>query len=229
MIAKRMLDVLVSLATLLVGAPLFVFVAIWIKLDSPGPVFFSQTRVGRYGKLFNIHKFRSMTVGAESVGPLITSDRDARVTRCGHFLRRTKLDELPQMFDVLVGNMSLVGARPEVPKYVALYPDHIKEVVLSLRPGITGHAALMYQRESQLLSQSADPEKMYVEEILPTKLTYYYDYVLNRNLLIDISIILNTCSAVIGMGTEGFLKSKLNTSVHQDDVEGQAGKLESHS
>ena len=228
MIAKRALDVVVSLIALLVGVPLFVFVAIWIKLDSPGPVFFTQTRVGRYGKLFRIHKFRSMTVGAESVGPLITADSDTRVTRCGNFLRRTKLDELPQMFDVLVGNMSLVGARPEVPKYVALYPDHIRDAVLSLRPGITGYAALIYQRESQLLSQAIEPEKMYVEEILPAKLTYYYDYALNRNMLMDISIILNTCSAVLGMSNTSYLRSKLNTPVSHDHVDESADRFEVH-
>ncbi|WP_348262396.1 sugar transferase [Telmatobacter sp. DSM 110680] len=198
MIAKRMLDVLVSLITLIAGIPLFLFVAIWIKIDSPGPIFFSQTRVGRYGKLFRIHKFRSMAVGAESVGPLITADRDERVTRCGHFLRRTKLDELPQMFDVLVGNMSLVGARPEVPKYVVLYPDDIREEILSLRPGITGYAALAYRRESELLSQSVDPEKMYTDEVLPAKLKYYCEYVRQRTLWIDISIIFRTLMAVCG-------------------------------
>jgi len=216
MIAKRMLDIFVSLITLIVSAPVFLFVAIWIKLDSPGPVFFFQTRVGRYGKLFRIHKFRSMTVGAESVGPLITAHRDARVTRCGYFLRRTKLDELPQFFDVLIGNMSLVGARPEVPKYVALYPSNIRSAVLSLRPGITGNAALVYQREGELLSQSMDPEKMYIEEILPAKLEYYYDYACTRSLAMDILIILRTLMAVCGI--DGNIRPRRHESKPFPDI-----------
>jgi lipopolysaccharide/colanic/teichoic acid biosynthesis glycosyltransferase len=199
MIAKRAFDILLSGITLVVVTPLLIFLAILIKLDSPGPVFFTQTRVGRHGKLFCIHKLRSMTVGAESIGPFITVDRDKRVTRFGSFLRRTKLDELPQMLDVFVGNMSFVGPRPEVPKYVALYPDRVKTTILSLRPGITDYAALAYGREGELLIRSVDPEETYVKQILPAKVNYYYDYAVNRNFVTDLRIILATLLVVLGI------------------------------
>jgi lipopolysaccharide/colanic/teichoic acid biosynthesis glycosyltransferase len=198
-ILKRILDVFASLLALLLMAPIFLLIAIWIKIDSAGPVFFRQTRVGRRGKLFRIHKFRTMRIDAESLGPQITVNHDPRITGCGQFLRRSKLDELPQMLDVLCGSMSMVGPRPEVPKYVALYPDSLKAVVLSLRPGITDYAALVYRRESELLAESTDPEETYIEEILPAKLKYYCEYVCKRNLWMDLSIIFRTFTAVCAM------------------------------
>jgi lipopolysaccharide/colanic/teichoic acid biosynthesis glycosyltransferase len=147
---------------------LLLLVALWIKLDSPGPVFFRQERIGRFGVPFRIHKFRTMTHGA--VGAQITVGADARITRAGAWLRRTKLDELPQLIDVLRGAMSLVGPRPEVPRYVAMYPQGLRDKVLSVRPGITDVASLEYRDEGELLARAADPEREYVSVVMPAKL-----------------------------------------------------------
>ena len=188
--AKRLFDLLAAGAGLLLLAPLLAAVALWIKLDSPGPVFFRQQRVGRHGVPFRIHKFRTMAhAPAAPGGPLLTVGADARITRAGRWLRRTKLDELPQLIDVLAGTMSLVGPRPEVPRYVALYPPALRATVLSVRPGITDPASLAYRDESELLARAADPERAYVEQIMPAKLQQAARYVERMSLANDLRLI----------------------------------------
>lgn len=193
---KRLFDIAVSLAGLLLLAPLFVLAMLWIKLDSSGPVFFRQERVGLRGRLFRIHKFRTMVVDAEARGLPLTVGRDARITSSGKFLRQYKLDELPQLIDVLFGNMSLVGPRPEVPKYVAQYPDEMRELVLSVRPGITDFASIEFSDENALLEGAEDPERVYIEKILPIKLAYYRRYVEQQTLWLDLKLIGRTVAKV---------------------------------
>jgi lipopolysaccharide/colanic/teichoic acid biosynthesis glycosyltransferase len=194
--AKRTFDIFCSFLGLVVLAPVFVLVSLIIILDSPGPVFFRQQRVGRFGRTFRIHKFRTMIHGRGAQGPSITVGADPRVTRVGNFLRRYKIDELPQLIDVLVGSMSLVGPRPEVPEYVAHYSAEDRNVVLSVRPGITDRASLEFSDESRLLAAATDPGRFYVEEVLPVKISYYREYVKSRTLIGDIKIILATFGKV---------------------------------
>ena len=186
---KRLFDLICAGAGLVLLSPLLLGIALWIKLDSPGPVFFRQLRVGRFGVPFRIHKFRSMTEGAPLAGPELTVGADPRITRAGHVLRRAKLDELPQLIDVLLGTMSLVGPRPEVPRYVAMYPAELREKVLSVRPGITDLASIEYRDESTLLARVADPERVYVEQVMPAKLRYAAQYVDRMSLLNDVRLI----------------------------------------
>lgn len=195
--SKRLFDWLASTLGLLLLAPLFLVLTLWIKLDSRGPVFFRQERVGQYGNTFRIHKFRTMVVDAEKRGLQITVGADARVTRIGHRLRKYKLDELPQLIDVWLGRMSLVGPRPEVPRYVACYPADVRERVLSVRPGITDKASIEFKDENEILGRAADPHRAYIEEVLPIKLRYCLDYVENRSLLGDIGLIFRTITALI--------------------------------
>lgn len=192
-----MFDVLASAAGLLILSPVLVAIAIWVKLDSAGPVFFRQERVGRFGKPFRIHKFRTMLQVQPAAGLQITVGADSRITRSGHFLRHYKLDELPQLIDVLVGSMSVVGPRPEVPRYVAMYPVDVKSVVLSVRPGITDLASIEYRSESDLLAKSNNPEQTYIQEIMPAKLAYCVKYVQQQSLLFDLGIILKTFLAIL--------------------------------
>ncbi|RQW26447.1 sugar transferase [Rhodobacteraceae bacterium CH30] len=193
---KRVFDIVASSLGLLLLAPLLIVVALWVKADSPGPVFFRQLRVGRGGVLFRIHKFRTMQVGAEGRGQL-TVGADARVTGAGRLLRKTKLDELPQLIDVLLGDMSVVGPRPEVPKYVAHYPDEVKALVLSVRPGITDWASIRMIDENEILGGADDPERAYIEEILPQKLDYCVRYAQSHSLLEDLQIIMATLLKII--------------------------------
>ena len=193
---KRMFDVAAALTGLVLLAPLFVVVAVWIRLDSPGPVFFRQERVGRGGVPFRIHKFRTMRVAAESPGPALTIGADPRITRAGAFLRRTKLDELPQLIDVLRGDMSIVGPRPEVPHFVAAYPPELRAKVLSVRPGITDPASLQFRDESTLLARAADPEREYRDVVLPAKLRLAADYVDKASLAGDLRLIASTLRAM---------------------------------
>jgi len=181
----------------MVLAPLLVCIAAAIKIESPGPVFFRQERVGRDGKIFAIHKFRTMRVGAEREGPLVTVGRDARITKIGTVLRKYKLDELAQLIDVLYGDMSLVGPRPEVPRYVAKYPVDIRKIVLSVRPGITDRASIEYKDENEILDLAEDPQYAYIHEVLPTKLRYYVDYVQTRSFWGDIMLIFATFRALV--------------------------------
>lgn len=190
----RARDVLGAGVGLLLMAPLFVLVALAIRLDSPGPVFFRQTRVGLHGRLFRIHKFRSMLVG--EAGPSVSTTVDLRITRVGRFIRRAKIDELPQLVDVLRGDMSLVGPRPEVPKYVDLWPQELRPIILSIRPGITDPATVILRHEGEILARAADPERVYLEELLPLKVRVYEDYVRTRSFRGDLFILLRTGRAI---------------------------------
>jgi lipopolysaccharide/colanic/teichoic acid biosynthesis glycosyltransferase len=192
--AKRLFDLIGSALALVLLAPLLVVVAIVVKLDSPGPVFFRQERVGRHGRVFRIHKFRTMAAGAP--GPQITVGADPRITRAGAMLRHYRLDELPQFIDVLRGDMSLVGPRPEVPRYVA-YHDELWKKVLAVRPGITDPASLEFVDEGELLARAADPEREYVEVILPRKLQRAADYAARATLWSDLGVLGRTLRALV--------------------------------
>lgn len=194
--AKRLFDLLLSSLGLAVLALPLALVALAIKLDSPGPVFYRQVRVGRRGREFRIHKFRTMTHNPGDRGPQLTVGADARITRVGAVLRRTKVDELAQLFDVLEGTMSLVGPRPEVPRYVALYPAALREKVLSVRPGITDFASIEYRDEGTLLAQSPDPERTYREVVLPAKLALQARYVDEAGVWTDLKLIGRTLRAL---------------------------------
>lgn len=195
---KRTIDIVASLAGLALLAPLLLVVAVWVRLDSPGPVLFRQERVGRFERPFRILKFRTMTARQPGGAPLVTSAADPRITRAGRWLRRLKLDELPQLLNVVVGDMSLVGPRPEVARYVALYPENVRKQVLSVRPGITDMAAIEFRHEQDILAASADPERTYVEAILPRKLELYQDYVRRQSVALDLRVILHTLAALFG-------------------------------
>jgi lipopolysaccharide/colanic/teichoic acid biosynthesis glycosyltransferase len=195
--AKRLFDLVASGLGLLLLSPMLLAIALAIKLESPGPVFFRQERVGRFGKTFRIHKFRTMVTDAERRGLQITVGADASVTRVGGVLRKYKHDELAQLIDVFVGDMSLVGPRPEVPRYVACYPADVRAIVLSVPPGITDWASIEFKEENAMLGGAVDAERVYVEEILPVKLGYYVRYVRERSFMMDVRIILATLAAVV--------------------------------
>jgi lipopolysaccharide/colanic/teichoic acid biosynthesis glycosyltransferase len=195
--AKRLFDLFWVTFGLLILSPIFVLIAVWIKLDSRGPIFFRQERVGQKGKIFKVLKFRTMVPDAEKLGLKITVGGDSRITRSGHLLRKYKLDELPQLFNVLLGEMSLVGPRPEVPEYVELYPADVREIVLSVKPGITDLASLEYKDENDLLKDVENPREVYIQNILPRKLDYYVRYVEQRSLWFDFNIILRTIAAIV--------------------------------
>jgi lipopolysaccharide/colanic/teichoic acid biosynthesis glycosyltransferase len=186
---KRIFDLASSAAALLLLAPVLLLLALWIRLDSPGPVLFRQERVGRQGKLFRIHKFRTMVADAPQRGPALTIGADARITRTGAWLRRTRLDELPQLIDVLVGDMSLVGPRPEVPRYVQHYPPALRDRALAVRPGITDPSSLAFLDEADRLAAAADPEREYIDNILPLKLQAAADYADRASLWTDLQVI----------------------------------------
>lgn len=192
---KRAFDLLAAALGVLLLSPLLVALAAWIRLDSKGPVLFRQVRVGRYGVPFEILKFRTMSAQIDPQR-LLTVGRDPRITRAGHFLRKYKLDELPQLFNVLGGSMSLVGPRPEVARYVACYPAHERELVLSVRPGVTDWASILYKDENAILGQAIDPEQAYIDTILPTKLEYYVRYVRERSFWVDLRILVRTVRAI---------------------------------
>ena len=193
---KRLFDFFASLLGLLFLFPFFLMIAIWIKLDSRGPVFFKQVRVGLNGKPFRIHKFRTMCVDAESSGRL-TVGSDSRITQSGLFLRRYKIDELPQLIDVLIGKMSLVGPRPEVQEFIDEYPEDIRNKVLSVRPGITDLASIEMVDENDMLAGYEDARKAYIDVILPIKQKYYLEYVDNQSSWMDINIIFLTLKKII--------------------------------
>lgn len=181
------MDLAFAIGGLLLFALPMLLIALAIKLDSPGPVFFRQERVGRHGRLFRIHKFRTMKAGGE--GALLTVGEDPRITRVGRWLRARRFDELPQLIDVLKGDMSIVGPRPEVPKYVALYAPEVREKVLSVRPGITDPASLAFRDEGERLARAADPEREYVEVILPAKLEHAIAYACTASWRSDLCLI----------------------------------------
>ncbi|MCI5917231.1 MAG: sugar transferase [Bacteroidales bacterium] len=189
--AKRLFDIVSSGIGLLCLAPVFVVMAIWIKLDSRGPVFYRQTRVGRYGRDFRIFKFRSMRVGSDKGRQITVGERDPRITRSGYFIRRYKIDELPQLINVFLGDMSVVGPRPEVRKYVDLYSEEQRKV-FQVRPGITDLASIKYRNENELLSQVDDPDTYYIDVIMPDKLAINLEYIRHQSFMGDIKIIFNT-------------------------------------
>ena len=193
---KRLFDIIASCAGLLCLSPLFVVIGIWIKLDSPGPVFYRQVRVGRNNQDFRIFKFRSMRVGADKKGLITVGGHDPRVTRSGYFIRKYKLDEFPQLINVFIGDMSLVGPRPEVRHYVDLYtPEQMH--VLDVRPGITSLASIRYRNENELLDQAENPEQYYIQTVMPHKLAIDLEYVRNASFLYDIKLIFSTLKHII--------------------------------
>lgn len=196
LIAKRIFDFTASCLGLLLLSPFILMICCWIKMDSKGPIFFRQRRVGKDGKEFMIHKFRSMTDNTENQGQL-TIGNDKRITRSGHFIRKYKLDELAQLIDVIQGTMSLVGPRPEVPKYMNLYPESIKNKILSVKPGITDLAAIEMIDENIILAKYDDPEKAYIDIIMPMKSEYYLKYVDSKSIILDIKIIFMTIYKIV--------------------------------
>ena len=192
----RFFDFILSLVGLVVLAPIFIVLAIWIKTDSKGPVFYKQVRVGQNSIDFGLFKFRSMVVDADKKGLITVGGRDPRITRSGYFIRKYKLDELPQLINVLVGDMSLVGPRPEVRKYVDLYTDE-QQKVLSVKPGITDYASIEYMDENEILGKSSDPEKTYIEEIMPEKIKYNMKYIQNKNVSEYFKIIFLTLLKIV--------------------------------
>jgi len=190
-IIKRIFDFLVSLLGIIILSPVFIIVSIAIKLDSKGSILFLQKRVGKDEKEFNIYKFRTMVKDAEKLGKQITIGNDNRITKVGAFLRKFKIDELPQLFNVLLGDMSLVGPRPEVPKYVALYNNEQKKV-LSIRPGITDMASLRYKDENDILGKVDNPEEYYINVIMKDKLSLNLEYIEKSNVFFDIYLIVKT-------------------------------------
>jgi lipopolysaccharide/colanic/teichoic acid biosynthesis glycosyltransferase len=195
---KRLFDVAASAFGLLVLSPLLAAVAVLIRRESPGPALFRQARVGRRGKVFHIHKFRTMVEGGKDVAGLsITTVGDPRVTPLGSVLRRYKVDELPQLLDVFVGDMSIVGPRPEVPQYVAEWPPDLRRAVLSVRPGITDPAAIEFIDEAGELSRFLDPERAYIDIVVPKKLALYEAYVRDRSFLGDARIVVDTVGALV--------------------------------
>ncbi|MDA3978373.1 MULTISPECIES: sugar transferase [Gallibacterium] len=193
---KRIFDIFFSLLGLVVLSPLFLFVSIWIKLDSPGDIFFRQVRVGKDNKLFRIHKFRTMKMNSEKDGGL-TIGKDSRITRSGSFLRKYKVDELAQLIDVFLGDMSLVGPRPEIPEFMNLYPTEIKNKILSVKPGITDRASIEMIDENNILSKYEDPKQAYIDIIMPLKAKFYVEYASNISILEDIKIIFKTIYKII--------------------------------
>lgn len=188
---KRTLDLALSAGALLLFSPLLLVIAMFVKAEDGAAVLFGQERVGRGGRLFRMWKFRTMIPNAGNLGSQITAANDSRITRVGAWLRERKLDELPQLFNVLVGDMSLVGPRPEVPKYVATYTPE-QQRVLELKPGITDRASILFANESELLAEASDPERVYVERIMPEKIRINLEYARTATTLRDIKVILQT-------------------------------------
>ena len=192
---KRIFDITLSLFGLIILLPFMLIIAILIKIDSKGPVFFKQIRVTKNGKEFKIFKYRTMRVGSDKYSQ-ITVGKDGRITKIGSFLRKYKLDEIPQLINVLIGDMSLVGPRPEVPKYVALYTDEQKEI-LKVRAGITDYASIEFSDENDLLASEEEPEKAYIEKIMPKKIELNKKYLSEISILTDIKIILLTIRKIL--------------------------------
>ena len=192
----RLLDIVLSLLGLLFLLPIMVILAVWIKFDSQGSIFFRQIRVGKDGRDFRIYKFRTMIVNAEKMGIITIGERDPRITNSGYFLRKYKLDELPQLINVLKGEMSFVGPRPEVRKYVEMYnQEQLK--ILTIKPGITDYASIEYINEDEILGKSLDPEKTYIEEIMPQKIKYNMKYINNKTVIEYFKIIFLTIIKII--------------------------------
>lgn len=194
---KRTFDILASFMGLVILSPLFLVMAVWIKCDSRGPVFYRQSRVGRGNRDFRLYKFRSMYVDSDKKGLLTVGGHDSRVTKAGYFIRKYKIDELPQLINVLIGDMSFVGPRPEVRRYVNLYTEQQLHV-LDVRPGITDRASVKYRNENDLLAKATDPEEYYIKVIMPDKLAINLEYVAHHSSWSDIRIIFSTFAAIGG-------------------------------
>lgn len=193
---KRIFDIVASGLGLIALSPLFAILAVWIKMDSKGPVFYRQVRVGKDNKDFRLFKFRSMRPDSDKFGLITVGGHDPRVTRSGYYIRKYKLDEFPQLINVFKGDMSLVGPRPEVRKYVDLYtPEQMR--VLSVRPGITSLASIRYRNENEILAAAADPDICYIEEVMPDKLAIDLEYVDKANLLNDVKLIFSTFKEIV--------------------------------
>lgn len=193
---KRSFDFCIAALGLVILAPLFALIAILIRIDSPGSVLFKQTRIGRHGRGFVLIKFRTMRSQPDEDESKVTIERDRRITKVGRLLRTTKIDELPQLFNVLIGEMSLVGPRPEVPEYVEMFKQEYREV-LKVRPGLTDLASIKYRNEELILSQSENPDQLYLSEILPDKLKLAQNYIQNRSFFFDLQILVRTVIAIL--------------------------------
>lgn len=193
---KRGFDIFFSLSSILLLLPLLIIVALLVKVDSEGDIFYTQKRVGRYKKSFSIYKFRTMINHSDKKGLLTVGNKDNRITKVGYFLRKYKIDEIPQFINVLKGDMSIVGPRPEVERYVSLYS--VEQLnILNVKPGITDESSIIYRNESEILSRQSEPEKYYVNFLLPNKLTIGLDYVENQSFIKDIEIIIKTIYTII--------------------------------
>lgn len=193
---KRLFDIFFSFIGLIILSPFFLLISLLIILDSKGGVFYRQIRVGKNGKDFYLFKFRSMRTDSDKKGLLTVGGRDPRITRTGYFIRKYKIDELPQLLNVLTGDMSLVGPRPEVRRYVDLYNEEQKKV-LSVKPGVTDYASIEYSDENELLGKANDPEKVYIEEIMPAKLRLNQQYIKEKGMVTDIKIIFRTLKKIV--------------------------------
>lgn len=192
---KRVFDFTLSLVLIIILSPVFGFISLWIALDSRGGIFYTQQRVGKNNADFSIYKFRTMHPGADKEGLLTVGAKDKRITKAGYFLRKYKLDELPQLFNVLVGNMSFVGPRPEVRKYVLLYTAQQLKV-FTLKPGITDYASILYVNENEVLARSADPESDYINTIMPAKLQLNLKYISEQSFITDLKILYCTVTKI---------------------------------
>lgn len=193
---KRLFDIIASGVGLIVLSPLFAVLAVWIKVDSKGPVFYRQTRVGRNNRDFRLYKFRSMRPDSDKLGLITVGGHDPRVTRSGYYIRKYKLDEFPQLINVFIGDMSLVGPRPEVRKYVDMYtPEQMR--VLSVRPGITSLASIRYRNENDILAAAEDPDLCYIEKVMPDKIAIDLEYVNKAGLWTDVKLIFGTFKAIV--------------------------------
>lgn len=196
LILKRLFDIAGSTLLLILLSPLFLILAIVIKADSKGPIFFRQTRVTQYGREFKIYKFRTMVNNAEKLGSQVTTRNDSRVTKVGHFLRKYRLDEISQLINVLIGDMTFVGTRPEVPKYVAAYTNEMMATLL-LPAGVTSEASIEYKDEEKLLNSAGNVDEVYVNEVLPSKMKYNEKYIQHFRFICDIQVLINTVKAVL--------------------------------
>jgi lipopolysaccharide/colanic/teichoic acid biosynthesis glycosyltransferase len=193
---KRIFDIIASGLGLICLSPLFLFLAVWIKVDSKGPVFYRQVRVGRWNRDFRLYKFRSMRPDSEKLGLITVGGHDPRVTRSGYYIRKYKLDEFPQLINVFLGDMSLVGPRPEVRKYVDMYTAEQMHV-LDVRPGITSLASIRYRNENEILAEATDPDRVYIEQVMPDKLAIDLEYVSKASLWTDIKLIFETFKVIV--------------------------------
>ena len=193
---KRLFDIISSIVVVLLGLPFFIIIAVLVVLDGKGGVFYKQERIGRYKCSFKLYKFRTMRPGSDNLGQLTIGSKDTRITTIGYYLRKYKLDEFPQLINVIIGDMSIVGPRPEVVKYVNLYSEEQLNV-LKVRPGLTDYASIIYFKENELLGKAKDPEKVYIQEIMPQKLALNTKYIREKGMLTDLKIILKTLLKII--------------------------------